>query len=513
MTGDTRRDHWGRYLVLPPDGTKPAGYTRATTIAKVLDDGGGLIPWKATATIVGAVRRPGLLHRWQALIADTPDPWYATGASKKACKALVEECATAGGSSDRADIGTALHALTDLVDRGGRPLEVSATIAADLAAYRTTLDNAGVIIDDTLIERIVVLDRHRVAGTADRLAVTLPDGRHVVADLKTGADLTYSWQSIVVQLAIYANADNLYTQGDNPTGVDDVREPMPANLDRTTGLVIHLPAGTGTCTLYEIDLVAGWEAFELSLAAKAWRTRRNLATPHKIVGPVERVVVVPDLSDRATVVDDGSPTTVAPPPFETTTNKITDRADDGRITRSEKSTVAEGETSATVAPSAVDDWSAPVIPLQPASGLRDIQQARAVERSKLTHPSNTPPDEGATIDGTGPAAIKAHYEALPGDARQWISRLVTEAQRAGLSFHMTGMRTVRRFELLRGLIAVANADGPDDDVVRVLAVASLPAGTAPPPDNATTGATLGQLSATSAAIFANHCTTYAGETT
>ena len=35
-------------------------------------------------------------------------------------------------------------------------------------------------------------------------------------------------------------------------------------LDRTTGIIIHLPAGRGTCTLYEIDLVAGYRAAQLA---------------------------------------------------------------------------------------------------------------------------------------------------------------------------------------------------------------------------------------------------------
>ena len=34
----TRRDRWGRYLVLPEGGTKPIGYTRATTVAKGIED-------------------------------------------------------------------------------------------------------------------------------------------------------------------------------------------------------------------------------------------------------------------------------------------------------------------------------------------------------------------------------------------------------------------------------------------------------------------------------------------
>ena len=61
-TGDTtRRDRYGRYLVLPPDGTKPVGYTRATTIAKTLDDTSSLMAWGERMTAIGLARRPDLL--------------------------------------------------------------------------------------------------------------------------------------------------------------------------------------------------------------------------------------------------------------------------------------------------------------------------------------------------------------------------------------------------------------------------------------------------------------------
>ena len=35
LGGDNvRRDQWGRYLVVPPGGGRPTGYTRVTTVAK-----------------------------------------------------------------------------------------------------------------------------------------------------------------------------------------------------------------------------------------------------------------------------------------------------------------------------------------------------------------------------------------------------------------------------------------------------------------------------------------------
>ena len=54
----TRRDRWGRYLVLPPGAAKPVGYTRATTVAKTLDEQSNLVAWKARMVALGLGRSP-----------------------------------------------------------------------------------------------------------------------------------------------------------------------------------------------------------------------------------------------------------------------------------------------------------------------------------------------------------------------------------------------------------------------------------------------------------------------
>lgn len=141
------RDQWGRMLVVPPEGGKQLGYTRVTTVAKALDDGGGLGPWKASLAIVGTLRRPGLRDRWQALVAATNgDPWYSSKASKAECKRLVELCAEAGGSADRAEQGTSLHALTALVDVGSNVTGLLSETQDDVEAYVNALVEAGITI-------------------------------------------------------------------------------------------------------------------------------------------------------------------------------------------------------------------------------------------------------------------------------------------------------------------------------------------------------------------------------
>lgn len=267
----TRRDQWGRYLVVPPEGGNPVGYTRVTTVAKTLDSEGGLAPWKATMCAEGILLRRGLRARWEALMAlYGGDPWYASEAAKAECKALVEECAAVGGANDRREMGSSLHTITALADVGRRPEHLTEETERDLEAYLTGLALAGVDIVPGMVELTVVLDSWRVAGTFDRL-VTVPGfDLPLIADLKTGAELSYSWQTIAVQLAAYSRAEAIYVQGTAPDGSQDVRQVMP-EVDQDHGLILWLNAGTGTLELWLVDLAQGWVAFDLSMQTRGWR--------------------------------------------------------------------------------------------------------------------------------------------------------------------------------------------------------------------------------------------------
>lgn len=276
-TDDARRDQWGRYLVVPPGGSKPVGYTRVTTVAKTLDDGGGLAPWKAAMCAQGMIMRRGLRAQWEALLAQySGDPWYADEAGKKACKALVEDCAAVGGANDRREMGSSLHTITALVDVGRQPQHLTEETERDILAYVDGMAAAGIVILPGMVELTVVLDDWRVAGTFDRL-VTVPGfDLPMIADLKTGNELSYSWQSIAVQLAAYSRADAIYIQGTAEDGSQDVRRPMPA-VDQDHGLILWLNAGTGRLEFWLVDIAEGWMAFDLSMRARGWR-KHEVAT-------------------------------------------------------------------------------------------------------------------------------------------------------------------------------------------------------------------------------------------
>lgn len=325
-----RRDRWGRYLWVPRNGGKPTGHTRVTTVAKALDDGGGLAPWKSTLSICGTIMRRGLRSQWEALMAETNgDPWYAGAESKARCKKLVEECAAAGGANERRDTGTSLHALTALADAGRAPSHVTEETEGDLRAYREGLAAAGVTIMPEWIETPVVLDEYRVAGVFDRLVMVSDFPRPMIADLKCGADLSYSWTQIAVQLGGYANASAVYRQGTADDGSDDVREPMP-EVDPDNGLIMWLNAGSGRLELFLVDLQAGWEAFQHSMWARGWRNAQ-VARPlaeggwsrapleEELAASVEALASRQNPQDRPERPAEPSPAPTTPPAGESPT--------------------------------------------------------------------------------------------------------------------------------------------------------------------------------------------------
>jgi hypothetical protein len=280
MRPEPKRDEYGRYVLPDPAAGTPRSWTRATTIAHTLDDEFHLTQWKRRMVLSGAALRPGLLASVPELTRElerAADDWRAAKAIKAELDGLCDEAAEAAGAGEGAKLGTLLHTITEYAD-AGRMSEifdlVPNELVADLRAYTTTMDDVGLGRPPEYIERIVVNSRVDSAGTFDRL-LQMPDGHLVVGDLKTQKSVTFGWLSIAIQLAEYAQADAMY---DDATGE---LVPLPAELDKSVGIVMHLPVGQATCTLYELDLEAGWAAAQAAHEVRQWRSRsKALGRPY-----------------------------------------------------------------------------------------------------------------------------------------------------------------------------------------------------------------------------------------
>lgn len=252
---DWRRDRYGRPLVRHPDTGKQVPYTRPTTLAKALSDMDGLMKWSNRMTALGLAQRQDLLLRVAA----------AGGDDKRELDRLCEQAKEAAASSSGANLGTALHKLTERIDLG-EDVRAPKPFDLDLEAYEMALGNAGVKIVPGMVEISLVCDEVQAAGTADRLVAI--NGNHYVADLKTGGFL--AWQEYALQLAIYAHSVPY------DLTADERRDwPHPPSQDKA--LIIHLPAGSGRCDLYWLDIARGWRAVKAALWVREWRKTKDLA--------------------------------------------------------------------------------------------------------------------------------------------------------------------------------------------------------------------------------------------
>lgn len=257
---EPRRDQWGRYLLPHPETGVEQAWTRATTIANTLADRWALEQWGNRNIVRGIGLRPDLY----ALASS------ATDDDRELLQKIVEQAQEAAHASSSANLGTALHRLTERVDTGDL-LDVPDQWRGDVDAYCSTLADHSVKILPELVERIAVIPQVGVAGTFDRIVSI--DGQLMIADLKTGKNaIRYGMGEIAAQLALYSRATHMW-EPLRPTWNE-----MP-DVSQEQALVIHLPVGEASCELHLVDITLGWFAVELALQVRDWRSRQDLSQP------------------------------------------------------------------------------------------------------------------------------------------------------------------------------------------------------------------------------------------
>lgn len=463
----TRRDRWGRYLVLAPGGTKPVAYTRATTVAKALEDQHSLIAWKARVAAKGLTLRPELLKM------------IAVEENRQRIDDLVEQAAQAGGATERRDEGTALHRALELHFTGA---DVPALFRPDVDAVLAALAAAGLTVVPGMTERMCVLDEHQIAGTFD-LVVT-DDTTQFVADFKTGRTLEYSGLAFATQLAIYAHADALYTQGAAKNGTDDVRTPMPP-VARDVALVVHVQPGSGVCTIHDVDIAYGRRALDLALEVRGARTKgRHLITPRASAGPAaspQRTETAPE---------------PAPPSGSGAVRPATRREELAERLRALRA--ARPEAMAVVAahwPVGVPAWNsgalydrrdfekidamlatyerAAEVPFAPIAQERidDLKpEPFLCPQHELADEVGEPwpPvfDEGAPALDSAIDELLRQMSLLEGPGRQWALGVLREARDGGVPIHLSAKRSERAFAITRAVWHWASEHPDDDELVR-----------------------------------------------
>jgi LAGLIDADG-like domain len=169
QTTEIPRDRYGRPMVMPANGTRRVAYRRATTFVGCLEDTYNLMAWKTRQVAYGMGQRKDLVL---AAAAADPD-------DKRKLNEIAEKATEHAMASASATTGTALHALTERVDRGRQLGFVPTEYEADVAAYQEA--TAG--IEWIGVEAFRVHDDWKVAGTADRIGRDR-NGRLRIYDIK-----------------------------------------------------------------------------------------------------------------------------------------------------------------------------------------------------------------------------------------------------------------------------------------------------------------------------------------
>jgi hypothetical protein len=246
------RDHNKRPYILVADGRggltgERTTYTRVTTFIKGIDDKRNLEDWILRQTLKGYTLSPSVYSARLAVVFGAQD-------EKARMNELIEEMQTFARMSEKALLGTAIHALTERHD-----LNIPTPIFPD--PYRPHLQEWIRLtapwqpFTPDEIERFVVNDDLKTAGTGDRRGqLRRPcrkcGGRWTMIDLKTGRVDDFTQREAEMQLATYARS----MAYDPNTGLR-----TPLMMCVCEGYIVHIPSETGRGRLLRFDLERGWE--------------------------------------------------------------------------------------------------------------------------------------------------------------------------------------------------------------------------------------------------------------
>lgn len=254
-----------RPYIYDPEAGKETVWSRCTSWIDCLDDRSVLEKWKQRIVLVGLSVDPGLIEQ---VLKVSPD-------DKDALSQITDAAFERGDGWVRTHKGTDLHRLCEQYDTTGQLEPCSNADLQDVLAYNRALIRFGLKVIDT--ERRVVVDNLKVTGTFDRILLAikdiysrsgkllLPKGWQGISDIKTGR-VDWGMSKMAMQLAVYA-------KGKFYDGHTQQRTPMEG-IDQHTGLIIHLLQGEATCTVYKVDLDAGWEGVLLAQQVRSWRNRK-----------------------------------------------------------------------------------------------------------------------------------------------------------------------------------------------------------------------------------------------
>jgi hypothetical protein len=221
---------------------------------------------------------------------------------------------------------------------------------------------------------------------------------------------------------------------------------MPEKLDRTQGVIIHLPAGEGTCSVHYIDLVKGWKA-----AGVASWVKRDWQKDKGLLSPVVRIAPPVPSPPSAPVEHDAS---VEKEPVQLNADlyvRINALTDEQRAELKAR-------------------WPKGVNLKRNVTLNQRFEIAALISAIEQPAVVKEPPNEGRAADPDTVKTLRSMAAALPpdGGGAQWMTRTIRGCELAGAPISVTEVASLRRFELCRALYLLAANKMTDrfDDMVR-----------------------------------------------
>lgn len=247
-------------------------YSRATSLAHVLEDTYMLNQWRIRKTLLGLSQRDDLAANLSQIAYDVTSTEKTEDEVRGPLNSLAEQAQSAAGTAQANEHGSAVHDWAAWVDAGLISVhDVPIMFQPAVRKHLELLAQHQLIVVPEYTERIVMNTKLNCVGTLDRVFLSGDMDRFptawILGDLKTSGKLDFSWLAFLIQLAFYQSCDLMLSE-------DGKRwETMPS-LDERVAFIVHLPSsGIEQADVVPIDLVLGREALDLAHQVRTMRAR------------------------------------------------------------------------------------------------------------------------------------------------------------------------------------------------------------------------------------------------
>lgn len=283
---------------------KPQKWQRVSRITGTLSDDKHLGEWRTHMALRGLAMSGELIECVHAIDPNAQGAWAAMAD-------ISERCQDRAGANIGRDLGSAVHAWAERIDRGEPITNAPAALQPWLHCYRQALTDAGLTVEH--IEQPVAIEDYKLAGTFDRV-LRSADGRKLIGDVKTsksdsrnGQLPTSSRLAMSIQFAAYALHTNTIDMDDPKEHDGAIYYPLAdkvADIDQTEAVMIWIPIRDEAprCEIFRLALDGdngGLDNFENAMIVVEARKRAGRTT-HRAGPPLMEPYSVPTVGDDTT---------------------------------------------------------------------------------------------------------------------------------------------------------------------------------------------------------------------